>query len=1225
MHVLLIGFIAALITNIQVSQAQYIDFVENKGQWNSKVNFTGELNGGAFYLQKNGYKVLLNSDDDWRRIAEHYSGHSDASANNPKSSYGAQASNQKLPYIDPKHDTSGHSDDGGSSNLILHSHAYEVTFVGANPNPQIVPERQEDTYNNYFIGNDPSKWATNCKIYQAVVYKNMYPGIDVRYYTDNDKLKYDFIVHPGADADKIALRFDGTDGLSIKKGDLIIKTSLGDVTELSPIAYYSSTSKSTVPAIFMLSGNTVRFKVDTYPKDATLTIDPTLVFLTYTGSKADNWGYTATYDGYGNLYAGGIVFGTGYPITNGAFQSEFGGGDQAETHQQPIDIGLTKFNPTATARVYSTYVGGSGDEQPHSLVVDNAGNLIIAGRTTSKNFPATVIKYGPDNNNGDFDIFLAKFNSNGGLVAGRRIGGDAWDGVNIGPKDLDNKNAISTRQNYGDDARTEVITDAAGNIYLASCTKSSDFPVTANAFQKTFGGSQDGVFIKTSPDIATIFCASYLGGKGDDAAFVLALNPTNNNVYIAGGTGSNNFPGITAGVLHATYQGGICDGFISVINNSTYALSRSTYFGTGGTDLIYGVQFDKFGFPYVMGTATGIIPVKNSAWTTEATGKQFISKLKPDLSAFEYSTNFGSGTALPDISPTAFLVDRCENVYVSGWSGGINKNYQQNQSSSRLKVTPNAMQSVTDGDDFYFFVLKRNASDRLYASFFGQNGGFGDHVDGGTSRFDRQGVIYQAICANCIDHSVSLKTYPPNVVGPYNGARDGSGCNLAAVKLAFELAGIGNGVRASIEGRAYDTTGCVPLTVDFTDTLALGKKYVWNFGDGSPDTTTTTTNVSHTYTQVGDYRVRLISIDSSACNIADTAYTTIRARRDKALLSLTTTKLPPCTNLTYQFNNTSQYPSGKPFGPKSFVWDLGDGTIDTAIQVPPHTYASEGTYVVKLYLIDSNYCNAPDVLIDTLRIAANVKAQFDTPPYGCAPYDAVFNNTSLAGHTFAWNFGDGSPIDSSEYPTHHYENPGTYTVTLTVFDSATCNKQDQLSKTILVSASPVAGFTFGPIPAQENTFTTFTNTSTGANSYKWIFGDGEELETVRLDTLVRHIYNRTDTFTVQLIAYNQYGCTDTATARVYSIVVPLVDVPNALSPFGTNRRVSVQGYGIAKIDWKIYNRWGTMVFNSTSQKTGWDGTYKGVVQPMDVYTYVLDVQFSDGTKYRKTGDITLIR
>ena len=1216
-QVLLIGLIAALITDIQVSKAQYIDFVENKGQWNSKVNFTGELNGGAFYLQKNGYKVLLNSGEDWRHIAEHFSGHTEEPAGNPN-----------LPYIDKKHDTTNHSNSAGSPDLILHSHAYEVTFIGANPNPQIVPDKPEDTYNNYFIGKDSSKWATGCKIYQAVVYKDIYPGIDVRYYTDNNQLKYDFIVHPGADVSKIALQFDGVDGLSLKKGNLVIKTSLGDVNELAPLAYYSAVSKTTVPAIFLLSGNTVRFKIDTYPKDATLVIDPTLVFLTYTGSKADNWGYTATYDGSGNLYAGGIVFGEGYPITNGAFQTNFAGGDRSETgNSGPIDIGITKFNQTATARLYSTYLGGSGDEQPHSLVVDNNYNLIVAGRTTSEDFPITIEKYGPDAIDGDFDIFLAKFNVNGGLAASRLFGGDAADGVNYGPKDLDNKNAISLRQNYGDDARTEVIVDASGNIYLASCTKSSNFPTTTNAFQTKFGGSQDGVFIKASPNLATVLCSSYLGGQGDDAAFVLALNPTDNNVYIAGATASNNFvaPGAGAGVLHSNFQGGGCDGFVTIINNSTYALVKSTYYGTGGTDLIYGVQFDKFGFPYVMGTTTGVIAVKNSAWTAEANGKQFISKLRPDLSNVEYSTNFGSGSSSPDISPTAFLVDRCENVYVSGWSGGINRPYQPGQTSSRLKVTANAIQPTTDGDDFYFFVLKRNASDRLYASFFGQQGGFGDHVDGGTSRFDRQGVIYQAICANCVDHSVTLKTYPPNVVGPYNGAREGAGCNLAAVKLAFELAGIGNGVRASIEGRAYDTTGCVPLVVDFTDTLALGKQYVWNFGDGSPDTTTTTTNVVHTYMQVGDYHVRLISIDSSACNIADTAYTTIRARKDQAVLSLKTTKLQPCTNLSFQFDNTSQYPAGKPFGPRSFAWDFGDGTVDTAIQVPPHTYVSEGTYVVKLYLIDTNYCNAPDILIDTLRIAANVKAQFDTPPYGCAPYDAVFNNTSLAGHAFAWDFGDGSPIDSSEYPTHHYELPGTYVVTLKVYDSATCNKQDQISKTILVSSKPTAVFTYGPIPAQENTFTTFYNNSTGANSYKWIFGDGVEWETVSRDTLVKHIYNRTDTFTVQLIAYNQYGCTDTATARVASIIVPIVDVPTALAPYGTNRQVSVQGYGIAKMDWKIYNRWGKMMFYSTSQKLGWDGTYKGVVQPMEVYTYVLDVQFTDGTKYRKTGDITLIR
>ena len=1213
--------LASLLLSV-VSQAQYIQFIENKGQWNSAVTYGGELNGGGFFLEKNGYRVLLNSAEDWQKIADYYSAHSDSASAQPTQQ------KQKTQSFIPEN-----NDGGGSSNtpkhLILHSHAYEVTFLGASPSPAMVPDKPLDMYNNYYIGSDKSKWASGCKVYGAVEYKNMYPNIDVRYYTSNNSLKYDIIVHPGGDVSNIALQFEGTNGLSLKKGNLIVSTSQGNVTELSPYSYQAANSKTEVNVSYSVSGNTVRFKTGDYDKTKTLVIDPTLIFSTFTGSTSDNWGYTATYDGFGNLYAGGIVFGNGFPTTLGAFEREFSGGDQSEGNSA-IDVGIVKFNKTGSSIMFGTYLGGGGDEQPHSLVVDADGNLLIGGRTSSKNFPATAPKFGPESSISNIDIFISKLNASGGLVASRRIGGTKDDGVNIRPKYVGSKGISSLRRNYGDDARSEVLVDAARNVYLASSTQSADYPVTDNAFQKSFGGgAQDGVVIKASPDLQNIILSSHLGGSGNDAAFVLALNPATNDIYTAGATESNNMPGIDkSSPAFARYNGGECDGFISIINNTTYELVKTSYYGTGATDLIYGIQFDKFNFPYIMGTTTGAWKVINAAWS-QANGKQFISKLKTDLSDWVYSTTFGKGTAIPDISPIAFLVDRCENVYVSGWSGGINSmDYQKGQSSLGLYIPPSPpaprpIKSTTDGSDFYFFVLERDAVSPLYATFFGQDKGLGDHVDGGTSRFDRQGVIYQAICANC-GRDVRFPT-TIGVVAPNNNATTGSKCNLAAIKIAFELAGIGNGVRASINGRAYDTTGCVPLTVQFEDTLALGKQFVWHFSDGTPDTTTLTASVSHTFNEIGNYRVRLISVDSTSCNVSDTAYTTIRARRDKAELAFTSSKLPPCTSLAYQFTNTSSSPPGKPFSNRSFAWDFGDGTTDTTIQPQAHTYASEGTYLVKMYLIDTNYCNAPDELVDTIRIASNVKAQFETPQSGCAPYEAVFNNTTLAGANFIWNFGDGT-TSTEEYPTHIYNTPGNYVVTLTAIDSFTCNIKDVSPPfTIIVSDKPTAGFTVSPVPAVNNTPASFYNSSFGASSYKWIFDDGDQLLTTKRDSVIRHIYNRTDTFNVQLIAYNQYGCSDTTSQLVASIITPLVDVPNALSPMGANRVVSVKGFGIAKMDWRIYNRWGNMVFTSTSQKVGWDGTYKGVLQPMEVYTYVLNVEFSDGTKYQKTGDITLIR
>ena len=1206
------------------SQAQYIQFIENKGQWDNHVSFSGQVGNNAFYLEKNGYRVALSNADDWKQMSDYFSGHRIDSSQNPVI---------KGNGIQPRKGNTGHADTSIPS-FSVRSHAYDVTFLNSSPNPQIVPEKPIETYNNYYIGSDKSKWAEGCRIYQAVVYKNMYPNIDVRYYTYNNQLKYDIIVHPGGNLNQIALRFDGTDGLSTKKGNLVIATSLGNMTELSPLSYQTTTtSKTAVDASFSVSGNTVRFKTGSYDAANTLIIDPQIVFCSLSGSTADNWGYTATYDNQGNFYAGGIAFGQGtFPTTVGAYSRSFNGGDNSEGTSSPIDAALIKLSKNGRSVIFGTYLGGNGDEQPHSLIVDADGNLLIAGRTSSKNFPETVAKYGPKETSGnDKDIFLTKLSATGSLIAARRFGGQGDDGVNVAPKTTGG-GAMSIRRNYGDDARSEVLTDANRNVYLASCTQSKDFQTSANAFQKSIGnpGSakpQDGVIIKTSPDLKTVYLSSFLGGKNDDAAFVLSLSTSTNNIFVAGATASDDMPGVSG----SRYSGGVCDGFVTEIDNKSYTLLKTSYFGTTGDDLIYGIQFDKFGYPYIMGTTTGSWPV-NAAWS-QPNGKQFISKLKQDMSGFVYSTVFGKGQTNPDISPTAFLVDRCENVYVSGWSGTENAEYQPGQSSTGLYLpsapAPVPYQSKTDGSDFYFLVLKRDAEAPLYATFFGQNGGFGDHVDGGTSRFDRDGVIYQAVCANCLFYDrypdiIFPTTY--DAVYPKNNSRNGAGCNLGMIKIAFELAGIGTGVRAGIEGRLYDTSGCVPLTVDFVDTINQGKTFVWNFGDGSPDTTTLTAAISHTYTAIGDYKVRLVAIDSSACNIADTSYTSIRARKDKAILGFTSTKLPPCTNFTYQFTNTSTAPEGKPFNSRSFVWDYGDGSpTDTIVNPPAHKYTAEGTYFVKLYLIDTSYCNAPDVSIDTLRIASNVKAQFETPPAGCVPYTAVFDNTSLAGESFVWDFGDGT-TSTEEYPTHLYEQAGSYKVRLIANDSNTCNKTDTSGFfTIIVSPNPTAAFTFGPIPAVNNTPTTFFNSSEGANSYKWNFGDGDEIVTNKIDTTIKHIYNRSDTFRVRLVVFNQYGCTDTAYQTVSSIITPLVDVPNALSPTGVNRRITVKGFGISKMDWRIFNRWGTMVFNGTSQKFGWDGTYNGVLQPMEVYTYVLSVEFSDGTKYQKTGDITLIR
>jgi gliding motility-associated-like protein len=199
-------------------------------------------------------------------------------------------------------------------------------------------------------------------------------------------------------------------------------------------------------------------------------------------------------------------------------------------------------------------------------------------------------------------------------------------------------------------------------------------------------------------------------------------------------------------------------------------------------------------------------------------------------------------------------------------------------------------------------------------------------------------------------------------------------------------------------------------------------------------------------------------------------------------------------------------------------------------------------------------------------------------------------------------------------------------VTLTAFNSGSCNRQDTKTLNITVYDSPVALAGFSPDPPAVNTATVFTNSSLNAVQYKWFFGDGDSLLTNTLQS-VTHQYNATGTYLAQLIAYNQAGCTDTFPITVRAIIEPVVGVPSAFTPQSKdeNSVVYVRGFGIAKMLFTIWNRWGQKVFETNTQSVGWDGKLKGTLQPMDVYTYTLSVEFSDGQKVTKKGDITLIR
>ncbi len=529
-------------------------------------------------------------------------------------------------------------------------------------------------------------------------------------YSESGQLKYDFIVHPGGDPSKIQLQYAGAQSVTLKKGNIHIQTSVGEIVELMPFAYqHIDNQRKKVNVQYQLNGTTLSFRVSgRYDSKYPLVIDPVVVFATLSGSRADNWGFTATYDDGGNFYGGGIVHRAGYPTSVGAFDNSFNDGR--------FDIGITKFNATGSRIMYSTYIGGAGEEQPHSLIVDGAGNLVVAGRTNSPNYPSDTT-YGPG---GGFDIVVTKLNANGtALIGSCKIGGSGTDGANMATDKIFQIDELL--RNYGDDARSEVVLDGNGNVYVAGCTHSQNFPVTAGVVQSTFGGGrQDAVVVKLSPTLNNLLFSTYLGGSGSDAAYVLAVNGTN-SVYVAGGTNSNNFP--TRGGVFNSYRGGACDGFITQLSTDGRSIIASTFLGSdnGKADQIYGIQLDRNNDVYVMGLTEGNWPIQQPAGTAtfyNDNSRQFITKLRPNLSGLIYSTTFGKNNPSPSISPTAFLVDRCQNVYVSGWGGRLNGGFNSSNVSG-LPITPDARQSRTDGSDFYFFVMKRDALGILYGTYYG--------------------------------------------------------------------------------------------------------------------------------------------------------------------------------------------------------------------------------------------------------------------------------------------------------------------------------------------------------------------------------------------------------------------------------------------------------------------------------------------------------------------------
>jgi gliding motility-associated-like protein len=931
----------------------------NRGQWHDAVHYRAEIPGGFLHLDDQGFTWELYDQEALGRI------HTDRST---------------LRFDQVK------------------MHAVKSKFIGANPLADYETSDASLHYFNYYLGNDSSRWASGVRSFQWVKRKNLYEGIDMKVYRQNGVLKYDLLVAPNADPAQVAIEYEGAASLKIVEGQLHVATTVGNFIEQPPFAYQLNNGKLTrVACHYALKGNKLSFVFpDGYNKELPLVIDPEISFSSYIGSNTSSFGFTASYDDDGNLYAGAIVFGGGYPTSAGAFDSGFNNGT--------IDATISKFNANGTQLLYSTFLGGSGNESPHSLVVNEDFELYVLGSTGSSNFPATAgvvmpvfeggstlnfnTGYGFNHTSGT-DIFISKFNADGtALLASTFMGGSENDGIQL--------DGIM-EYNYGDAFRGEIIVDDNSDVYVASVTGSQDFPVSPGTVQATYGGGMsDGCLFKLNADLTNIIWSTYLGGSASDACFSVQLGE-DGSAFAAGATRSTDFP--TLSNAHQPFYSGATDGFVLRVSPNGQNLTGSTYLGTNFYDEAFFVQLDTDGDVFVVGQTEGDYPVSAGVYNNPNSG-QFIQKLNPGLTNSLLSTVVGAGMGGPEISISAFLVSNCDQIYISGWGGvtNVNSGGVATSTTDGMPITPDAFQPNTDGSDFYVMVLSPDAGELEYATFFG--GLSNEHVDGGTSRFDKRGTVYQAVCAGCGGGD----DFPTQtgVWSEENSSNNANGsCNLGVFK--FDLATI----IADIAINGPDQV-CAGTTVSFINSTSIANQFEWDFGgEGS----SSAENPSFVFENEGEYTITMIASDIADCILPDTAQLTITVSVPPEIeLSPGTTV---CAGDTVQLNVSggdtySWSPSGLVSDPESdspLVWV----NETTQFLVTSETFCGSVSDTVTVSVWDEEYGAG-----DNLQLCPGESVQL----------------SAFGGVSYSWTPAESLSNPQSATPSASPDEGTTYTVTI---------------------------------------------------------------------------------------------------------------------------------------------------------------------------------------------------
>ena len=1165
-------------------------FIENKGQWDEQILFKSSFKGGNLWVQKSKLFFHLK---DFAALHENHAG--------------------KI-----------------CDTCVNKQYALHVNFKNCNEPTKILKNNPTEEYYNFYLGNDSTKWTKEVRGFQQVTLSNLYNGIDLRLIQEDEVTKYEYIVAPNFSPSQISLEVAGAKKLYLgRTGELIINTPLGNIQEKKPFAYQLIKSvKKEIPCEFIIKDSTIFYKLGKYDPTIELVIDPILVFATYSGSVTDNFGMTATYGYDGSAYSGGTIFGNSYPTPDKGVYNAKSNFTFSSNYSQAVasDIFISKYTPDGTKMIWTNFIGGGNDfegaETVHSLICDKENNLYAFGATSSLNFPTTQNAFQKNHNGGSSfnasfngayfgnngsDIVTFQLSSDGiNLKASSYLGGKGNDGINSNIYGVNNNyNGFiyydSLTGNYGDQFRGEIMLDSLKNVYISTSTRSIDFPMV-KSISTTLKGQQDGLIIKMDNSLENILFSTYIGGSNNDALYSIKIDSSYNIVY-CGGTSSTDFP-ITSNAYQQTFGGGKADGVIGKINQKNYNLVASTYLGLNLFDQCYFVESDENNEIYIIGHSVGgNFPVINSIYQIP-NSTQIIVKMDSLLTTIIKSTKYGSGNPnKKDISPSAMLVDVCKNIYVSGWGANI---IQTSEKLSNMPISTNAFLSTPpNGFDFHLFAINREFENMIYGSYLGGDKA-DEHVDGGTSRFDKNGVIYQSICGGCGGHS----DFPtsPNAWSNNNLSLN---CNNIVLKFDFEIL-------ANPRISFTSDTVCTENKITLINNSSGYDQFYWEDLNSKEIDSTHDTLIKY-YNTPGNYQINLY-VKNKVCN-----------RNELSVANLTIlpndVSIPPLPTYTYCKPNKIDTLLLKTNGKGTFFnWSLNKD-FNPLI----NTNTSDSTFIytflkseVLYYKIENEYCYKIDSLKTDIQ---NASLLVNDKPFYCQfkkdTITAMILNTDEK-FNFKW-ISPYSYTNSQKNDSIFFTPDKNNEVIVLAEGENGCKLSDTVSIKIFSTNFNDIKLMATPKTILKGEKTIIEEVSNKYN-YSWYTENDSILGNSNPMTVKP---NKSTYYTLKI---NQDACTIFDTVMVHVIEdweceFPYIFVPNAFSPNndGENDTLYVRGRPAYQIEFRVYNRWGENVFYSNDLNHGWDGTYKGEKLPPDVYDYYLIVQCIDENKKQIQGNITLLK